>query len=278
MIQQLFIGAILASGIAQAQNPHPMPKSPEITLSERGLIGNQPSGVLLEARRNTVAKKIILEASYWNEQGETGVDTREFATSYWPTAFHSSDRTTLYVAGFNSRGFTILERWTMSGSAVALFSPPQVGGEGSPQFLGVEAPRVASKELLFLDKSPNQRLITGIGDWDGTVVLAFDSARAIYRLDPDSPNPAPVLMASASSPQAPAINALTLGDHIYSFSVRSHSTFGNIVIYNVPNPGPTLSGVLVDADADGWFEQELVLDTTLWTSLGLGDSALYTDS
>ena len=263
------------SGVSGASQAAPSaPSIPGVEEVEDRILPDIPNNVLLVVSRWLGDQKIRLEASYSEGELVYGSDAREIAVPFWPTAITTLSSTEFVVAGTNARGFTVIEKWTLSGPPLVSYS--LVPG-GEPQFQSVSAPTVTSKAVLYIGNNPSYGSVSKLSPgWTDQLAIIFDGGRTLCRLPLEAPIGDPIVVASEGPAAAPVLQAASLSTPVDILTVRHHLTLGFVAMYTMIDYSPTTNyGVLIDQDEDGFFEQSLVVDTTQLAALGLLDASQF---
>lgn len=276
-VAALVLLCIALSGVSAAvQTPPSAPNIPGVEEIEDRIAPGMPDNVMLVVSRWLGDQKIRLEASYSEGVLTYGIDSREIAVPFWPTAITTLSSTEFVVAGTNARGFTVIEKWTLSGPPLVSFG--SVPG-GEPEFQSISAPTVTSKAVLYIGNDPSYGSVSKMSfGWADELALIFDAGRTLCRLPLQAPIGDPIVVASEGPSAAPVLQAASLSTPVDHLIVRHHLTLGVVAMYTMIDDSPTNNyGVLIDQDEDGFFEQSLVVDTTQLAALGLLDASQFDD-
>jgi hypothetical protein len=268
-----------ASAAAQGTSPPIAAPSklfvPGVTAYREMVYPNPDGAAFAEIVRDMDAKLIRFEASIGSGFSTDFFDENVARCSFHPTATALADPTTFYVAGYTSRGFNVIEKWTLSGPP--LVQQSVVGGQ--TQITGVSATTVTLRESLYIGNDPDMDVVQGLSvGWGGDLAILFNSKRSVYTLDTSDPIALPVLKATELAATAPVLNTSGITGHVENLTVRHHSVLGEVLsLRRHTSPGFSEAIVLIDGDRDGYFDQDLVLDGPGWASMGLSDASLYID-
>ncbi len=272
------LGVSIAFPTGQSPPPADPPAIQGLEAIEARIFNGMPNKITLQVSRTMYAKRVSLEATFFDTLEQQGTSTRKISVSYWPTAMAMASETELYVAGYNQRYFTIIEKWTLSGPPLVQLGVDPATGQSL--FLSIDAPTVTAKEVVFLDNNPAKRHVVAMSlGWGGdSLAVVFDGGRSLSRIPLDTPVAQPITLATSGPASPPVLQAPSLSGPVRDLTVRKHSTYGVVATCGLmPSAGLSQAGVFFDQDEDGFFEQSLIMNSQDWEAYGLSDGSLYLD-
>lgn len=191
--------------------------------------------------------------------------TQVEACSFWPTAVAPVSATEIVVAGYDRRGITRIERWTVT-------LPSIVVDLSGKERLRTHA--VTRSEVLLLHEAGKEAVcVMTVNRGEArSVLLQFWDSRDVYRLDVDTA----ALTLQVSSTQHPTAPYLSQLADAYLYQVWSGDHVAHGYTYLLMNIEDRMMPIaLFDNDRDGTIDDALSVDAATSLSMGLHDGTLY---
>lgn len=177
----------------------------------------------------------------------------------------------LLVAGVASNGETVIERWRIQpphGARTLQGGAARVEGLASGAFIPVAArarttPRVARTTLLRTRELGGTRLL--LADPDGRFVLALAAdGEVLVQVATDGESTTLARFAADGLPALRTACTAFAGEHFRD---------GRVFAFEAPSENGIERALLVDRDADGWFEDVRACDAECWSESGLASTS-----